>query len=112
MQAEAASAFSPVRQSTAALLAAPIPWTDRHLGPENLKTLLLARLPAEPNGQDLLALFDRLKVRSVRQGDMIQGRVPARGRFSLTPAFWSITARMDPQTDRLTSLSIHYWSNI
>jgi hypothetical protein len=85
-----------VPQSSAALLAAPIPCTDRHLGPENLKTLLLARLPAEPNGQDLLALFDRLKVRSVRQGDMIQGRVPARGRFSLTPAFWSITERVDP----------------
>ena len=70
MQAEATSAFSPVPQSSAALRAAPIPWTDRRLGPENLKTLLLARLPAEPNGQDLLALFDRLKVRSVRQGDM------------------------------------------
>jgi hypothetical protein len=111
MQAEAASAFSPMPQSSAALLAAPIPWTDR-LGPENLKTLLLARLPAEPNGQDLLALFDRLKVRSVRQGDMIQGRVSARGRFSLTPAFWSITALADPKTDRLTSLSVQYRSNI
>jgi hypothetical protein len=107
MQAEAASAFSPVPQSCAALLAAPIPWTDRHL-----KTLLLARLPAEPNGQELLALFDRLKVRSVRQGDMIQGRVSARGRFSLTPAFWSITALVDPETERLTSLSVHYRSNI
>ena len=112
MQAEAASAFSPVPQSSAALLAAPIPWTDRHLGPENLKTLLLARLPAEPNGQDLLALFERLRVRSVRQGDMIQGRVSARGRFSLTPAFWSITALVDPETDRLTSLSVQYRSNI
>src|SRR6266571_8776132 len=83
MQAEATSAFSPVPQSSAALRAAPIPWTDRHLGPENLKTLPLARLPAEPNGQDLLALFDRLKVRSVRQGDMIQGRVSAGARSEL-----------------------------
>jgi len=112
MQAEAASAFSSVPQSPAALLAAPIPWTDRHLGPENLKTLLLARLPAEPKGQDLLALFNHLNVRSVGQGKMIQGRVSARGRFSLTPAFWSITARVDPQTDRLTSLSVQYRSNI
>jgi hypothetical protein len=112
MQAEAASVFSPVPQSPEALLAAPIPWTDRHLGAENLKTLLLARLPVEPTGRDLLSLFEHLGVRSVRQSDMIQGRVSARGRFSLTPAFWSITALIDPETDRLTSLSVQYRSNI
>ena len=112
MQAEAASVFSPVPQSSAALLAAPIPWTDRHLGPEHLKTLLLARLPGEPNGQDLIALFERLRVRSVRQDDMIQGRVSARSWFSLSPAFWSITALVDPETDRIRSLSVQYRSNI
>ena len=112
MQAEAASAFSQVPQSTAALVAAPIPWTDRHLGPENLKTLLLVRLPGEPNGQNSIALFEHLMVRSVRQGDMIQARVTARGRSSLTPAFWSITALVDPESDRLTSLSVQYRSNL
>jgi hypothetical protein len=112
VQAEATSVFSPVPQSSDALRAAPIPWTDRQLGAENLKTLLLARLPAEPTGQDLLALFERLGLRSLRQADMIQSRVSARGRLSLTPAFWSLTALVDPETDAIRSLSVQYRSNI
>ena len=112
MQAEAASVFSPVQQSREALLAAPIPWTDRQLGAENLKTLLLARLPDRPTGQHVVALFKHLGVAWVRQGEMIQGRVSARGRFTLSPAFWSITALVDPQTDRVTSFSVQYRSNL
>jgi hypothetical protein len=112
MQAEAASVFSPVQQSREALLAAPIPWTDRQLGSENLKTLLLARLPARPTGQDVVALFEHLGVAWARQSDMLQGRVSARGRFRLSPAFWSITARVDPETDRVTTFSVQYRSNI
>jgi hypothetical protein len=112
MQNEAASVFSPVHQSREALLAAPIPWRDRQLGAENLKTLLLARLPPQPTGQDVVALFEHLGVASVRQGEMIQGRVSARGRFTPSPAFWSITTLVDPQTDRVTTFSVQHRSNI
>jgi hypothetical protein len=82
------------------------------LGPKPLKTLLLARIPVNPTGQDLLTLFERLGLRSVRQGDMIQGRVSARERFSVTPAFWSLTALVHPESGRICSLSVQYRSNI
>jgi len=93
MLAEAARMKSPVQQSREALLAEPIPWRDRRLGPENLKTLLLAGLPAAPTGSDVEMLFQQLGLAEAgRQGDMVQAQVRARPRYWPTPAVWTITA--------------------
>ncbi len=110
MIAEAARVTSPVRQSREALFAEAIPWTDRRLGPENLKTLLLARLPAAPTGVDVESLFRQLGLEDAgRQGDMVQAQVRARPWYWPTPAVWTITALVDAD-DQVVSFSVQYRS--
>jgi hypothetical protein len=109
---EAARLNSPVKQSRAALLAEPIPWRDRQLGPENLKTLLLARLPENPSGKDVEALFRELQLKDAgRQGDMVQAQVRARPWYWPTRAVWTVTALVDGNDD-VVSFSVQYRSGI
>lgn len=113
MNASAASLPAAVLQSRDALLGEAIPWRDRELTPENLKALLLARLPAAPTGRDVEQLFERVGVEHAsRHGDLVQGRKPA-GRVWIVPSrpYWLISAFVDGD-DRVTSFKVQYLSAI
>lgn len=112
MMAEASQEMSSVRQSRAALLAEPIPWKDRQLTSENLKTLLLARLPETPTARDVETLFGQLGLTNAgRQGDMVQALVPARPWYWPLRGFWSITALVNAD-DRVVSFRVQGHSGL
>jgi hypothetical protein len=112
MQAPAASSFPIPLQSRDALMTEPIPWTDRQLTSENLKALLLARLPDRATGRDIETLFQQLDLRNAnRQGDRIQAQVRARPRYWPTPAYWLVTALVDGD-DRVVSFEVQYLSGM
>jgi hypothetical protein len=109
---EGARLISPVRQSREALHDEPIPWRDRQLSSENLKTLLLARLPAAPSGHDVEMLFQELQLEEFgRHGDMVQALVRARPWYWPLRGYWSITALVDTD-DHIISFSVQYHSGL
>ncbi len=113
MNVSAASLSKHVLQSCEALREEPIPWADRKLSPENLKALLLARLPIEPTGHQVEQLFHQLRLEHPnRHGDRIQATArAARTWWVPTKPYWLISAFVDEE-DRVTSFNVQYLSGI
>ena len=87
---------------------------DRQLSAENLKALLLARLPAQPTGRDVEQLFGHLGLKTAgRQGDLIDARVPAaRDPWWLpTRPYWLLSAFVDGD-DHVTAFKVQYLSGL
>jgi hypothetical protein len=101
-------------QARERLLEEPIPWMDRKLSAENLKALLLARLPTQPTGRDVEQLFSQLGLSNAgRQGDLIDVMVPAaRDPWWLpTRPYWLLSAFVNSE-DQVTSFKVQYLSGL
>jgi len=110
----AANVSTGALQEREMLLGEPIPWSDRHLSPENLKALLLARLPVQPTGPDVEQLFERLGLEHPgRQGGLIQAtvRAPRQPWWLPTRPYWLLSAFVDSD-ERVIEFKVQYLSGI
>ena len=101
-------------QARERLLEEPIPWKDRKLSAENLKALLLARLPAQPTGRDVEQLFVELGLSNTgRAHDLIDARVPAARDpwWFPTRPYWLLSAFVDSD-ERVIEFKVQYLSGI
>jgi hypothetical protein len=91
----------------------PLPWTS-DIGSEHMRTLILARLPADATGRDVENLFTEMGLRVRRSPDLhlVQARVPGGSRLLVLPTRWLVTASVDPESDRVLDVEVQHLSQV